>query len=214
MEIRRPIPFAGSQLDGSMHVCAFFNSTEEEYGVLLPFIKDGFACGEKAIHIVSPNRRHSHLKCLQNAGLDTVAAQKSGQLDLRLNTETYLKDGRFDKSRMLEVFEKVANSNASGLFSRSRIVCHMDWATSDHSQAQDLIEFESRVNYIWRIHDDAVICVYDLAKIGGDVVIDIMRTHPMIIVGGMLHKNPFFVEPAEFLRELHARKAKAPTVSL
>jgi hypothetical protein len=47
-----PIPFAGSQLGESRHVCAFFNDDEEEYRVLLPFFKDGFECGDKAIHVV------------------------------------------------------------------------------------------------------------------------------------------------------------------
>jgi hypothetical protein len=32
-----------------------------------------------------------------------------------------------------------------------------------------------------------------------------MRTHPMIIIGGMLQENPFFVPPDEFLRELRKR---------
>jgi hypothetical protein len=32
-----------------------------------------------------------------------------------------------------------------------------------------------------------------------------MRTHPMIIIGGMLQENPFFVPPDEFLRELRER---------
>jgi hypothetical protein len=34
-----------------------------------------------------------------------------------------------------------------------------------------------------------------------------MRTHPMIIIGGILQENPFFVRPDEFLRELRARGA-------
>jgi len=33
-----------------------------------------------------------------------------------------------------------------------------------------------------------------------------MRTHPMIIIGGILQKNPFFVHPDEFLRELRERR--------
>ena len=75
----------------------------------------------------------------------------------------------------------------------------------------DLIEFESRVNDVWRRHDDAVICTYDLAKIGGGTVIDIMRTHPMIIIGGILQHNPFFVSPEEFLREVRERRARRST---
>jgi len=33
-----------------------------------------------------------------------------------------------------------------------------------------------------------------------------MRTHPMIVIGGMLQENPFFVPPDEFLRELRERR--------
>jgi hypothetical protein len=35
---------------------------------------------------------------------------------------------------------------------------------------------------------------------------DILRTHPMVIVGGVLKENPFFVPPDEMLRELRLRK--------
>ena len=36
-----------------------------------------------------------------------------------------------------------------------------------------------------------------------------MRTHPMIIIGGILQENPFFVPPDEMLRELPGREANA-----
>ena len=35
----------------------------------------------------------------------------------------------------------------------------------------------------------------------------------MIIIGGILQENPFFVPPDEFLRELRARGASAPWVT-
>ena len=38
---------------------------------------------------------------------------------------------------------------------------------------------------------------------------DILRTHPMVIIGGVLHENPFFVPPAEFLREIRERSGTA-----
>jgi hypothetical protein len=202
------IPFAGSQLGEERHVCAFFNSNDEGYRVLLPFIKDGFECGHKAVHVVNPDQQQAHLHRLKAAGIDPAAAAESGQLELRTNTETYLRDGRFDPDRMLEVFEHLASGNAKGAFPLSRIVCHMDWAAEGRSHIDDLVAFESRVNAVWRRHDDAVICVYDLAKFGGDTVIDIMRTHPMIIIGGTLQENPFFVPPEEFLAELGERRAR------
>jgi hypothetical protein len=204
--VTAPIPFAGSQLGAIRHVCAFFNSEEEEYRVLLPFIRDGFQCGDKAIHVVDPGQQQAHLQRLAGAGIDTTAAQNSGQFELLTNREAYIRDGRFDQDRMLEVFAQLASGNAKGGFALSRICCRMDWV-ADGPYVDDVIEFESRVNDLWSHHDDAVICTYHLSKFGGDTVIDIMRTHPMVIIGGILQQNPFFVPPQEFLGELRQRRA-------
>ena len=206
MSIAAPISFAGSQLAETRHVCAFFNNDEEEYRVLLPFIKDGFECGHKAVHVVNPHQRGEHARRLGEAGIDSASAERSGQLELRINTDTYLVGGRFDKERMLSAFEQIASGNAPGGFPLSRIVCRMDWAAEGKSYIHDLIEFESRVNRVWERHDDAVICTYHLGKFGGDTVVDIMRTHPMIIIGGILQRNPFYVPPAEFLQEIKERR--------
>src|SRR5277367_4587100 len=206
MKTADPISFAGSQLAQTRHVCAFFNSEEEEYRVLLPFIKDGFECGHKAVHVVNPEQRSEHLRRLDAAGIDHAAAEGRGQFDLRINSEIYLRDGRFDQDRMLEAFDQIASGNAPGRFPLSRIVCRMDWAAEGRSHIDNLIEFESRVNHVWEHHDDAVICTYHLGKFGGDTVIDIMRTYPMIIIGGTLQRNPFFVPPVEFLREFSERR--------
>jgi hypothetical protein len=89
----------------------------------------------------------------------------------------------------------------------SRIVCRMDWATVDESHIQDVIEFESRVNEIWRRYDDAVICTYHLAQLSGDAVVDIMRTHPLVIIGGHLEQNPYFTHPEEFPGEFRGRRS-------
>ena len=203
-----PIRFEGSQLSETRHVCAFFNSDEEEYRVLLPFIKDGFRCGHKAVHVVNPEQRNDHLNRLIAAGIDTAAAQQSGQFELKTNTEAYLRDGCFDKDQMVEVFEQLASGNAKGGFPLSRIVCRMDWAVEGGSYVDDVVEFESRVNEVWNRHEDAVICTYVLGKFGGDTVIDILRTHPMVIIGGILQHNPFFVPPEQFLPEFRKRRAR------
>ena len=43
---------------------------------------------------------------------------------------------------------------------------------------------------------------------------DILRTHPMVLVGGILRDNPFFVPPDEMLRELRQRKSQAALTSI
>src|ERR1700731_5158128 len=86
-QISAPISLAGSRLGQPRHVCAFFNSEEEEYRVLLPFIKDGFECGDKAVHVVNPGQHRDHLQRLAAVGIDPAAAEQSGQLEVRINTE-------------------------------------------------------------------------------------------------------------------------------
>lgn len=202
-----PISLAGSQLGDTRHVCAFFNSDDEEYRVLLPFIKDGFDCGHKGVHVVNPDQQQDHLQRLAAVGIDTYAAEQRRQFELRANTDTYIRNGRFDQERMLDVFEQLASGNATHGFPLSRIVCRMDWAATSQLFVDDVIEFESRVNDVWRRHDDVVICTYRLGQFGGESVIDIMRTHPMVIIGGILQQNPFYVPPEQFLPELRERRA-------
>ncbi len=198
------ISLAGSQLGPVRHVCAFFTNDEEEYRVLLPFIKEGLECGDKAIHVV--NQRDEHVHRLASAGIDSAVAERIGQLEIKINTEAYLRDGKFDQDRMLETFEQLASGNAPGRFPLSRIVCRMDWVVGDESRLQNVIEFESRVNDVWSRHDDAVICTYHLSQFRGDALIDILRTHPLVIIGGILQHNPFFTPPQEFLKEFRARR--------
>jgi MEDS: MEthanogen/methylotroph, DcmR Sensory domain len=207
-KIAAPIPFAGSQIDQPRHVCAFFNSPDEEYRVLLPFIKDGFQCGHKAVHIVNRDKRQDHLQRLTAAGIDTAVAEQSGQLEIRTDTEVYLPDGRFNADRMISTFEHLVSGNGTEGFPLRRICCRMDWAVESGSHVDDVIEFESRVNEVWLRHEDAVVCTYDLSKFGGDAIVDILRTHPMVVIGGILHKNAFFVPPDEFLREFRERRSR------
>ena len=69
------------------------------------------------------------------------------------------------------------------------------------------MEYETRLNYVLPKYDDPVICAYDLSKFGANVAMDIMRTHPVVIIGGVLQENPFFVPPDQFLLEIRERRS-------
>lgn len=200
-----PVPLGQSTLGCERHVCAFFTNDDEAYSVLLPFIKEGFDCGHRAVHVVSAEQESHHIEHLSDVGIDLVAARDCGQLDLRLSAETYLVDGLFDQDRMLEFFERMASGGGSS-FPLSRIVCNMDWALGGQADHDALVEFEARVNDVWQRHDDIVICVYNLRDVSGSMMVDIMRTHPMVLIGDALKENPFYIPPEQFLRERRSRR--------
>ena len=90
------VQFAGGTLGRHRHICAFFNSLDEQHRVLRSFIKDGFDRGEKALHFVDPKLRGEHLKRLADAGIDVERAMGSGQLEVRLWQDAQLRGNRFD----------------------------------------------------------------------------------------------------------------------
>ena len=90
-----------------------------------------------------------------------------------------------------------------------RLMGHMEWALETVPGVTDIVEYETKLNFVTDKYPDPIICVYDLNRHSGSVVMDILRTHPMVIVGGVLQDNPLYVPPAEFLKELQSRKASA-----
>jgi hypothetical protein len=156
-ESDRPIRLAGSALGAKRHVCAFFHSADEEYRVLLPFIKDGFDRGEKAFHIVDPKLREDHVKRLRSAGIDVTATEHSGGFELRNWADAYLRDGHFDQDRMLALIQEVLEGGRQQGFALTRLVAHMEWALEDFPGVDDLVEYETRLNYILPRYKDPVI---------------------------------------------------------
>lgn len=203
-----PIHFAGSQFGDQRHVCAFFHNSEERERVLLPFVKEGFDCGDRAFHVIDPNQRKEHLQRLESAGIDTERAASSGQLKVYGWNDAHIDpDGRFDQFRMISLIEEELKSGSAQGFGCSRSIGHMGWALDEPLGVEDLVEYEARLNYILPQYKDPLICVYDINKFSGAVILDILRTHPMVVIGGTLQENPFFVPPDEFLRGLQERRA-------
>lgn len=201
-----PVPCAGSQLLEARHVCAFFHNPDEEYRVLLPFIRDGFASGDRAFHVVDPKLKEDHLRRLRAAGIDTSESDPSGQFKLCDWHAAHLHQGKFDQHRMLTFLEDELKNGAKQGFPVSRSIGHMEWAVEEWPGVEDLVEYEARLNYILPKYPDPIICVYDLNKFGGAIVLDILRTHPMVIIGGTLQENPFYVPPDQFLQQLRERR--------
>jgi hypothetical protein len=201
------VQFAGGMLGRHRHICAFFNGIDEEHRVLRSFIKDGFDQGDKVFHLVDPELREDHLKRLAEAGIDVQQGIDTGQLEVRPWQDAPLRGDRFDQDTWLVSFEQVLQSGPAAGYAQTRFLAQMEWALVDLPGVEDLIEFETRVNYVVPKYDDIVICAYDLSKFGASVVMDALRTHPAVIVGGLLQENPFFVPPDQFLLELRERRS-------
>lgn len=152
-----PIHFANATLGAERHICAFFHSPDEEYSVLLPFIREGIERGEKAFHIVDPRLTEDHLARLRAAGIDADNVRASGQLVVKRWQDAYLRDGHFDQDRMLALIEEVLAAGPAEGYSLTRLVAHMEWALEDFPGVNDLVEYETRLNFVLPKYQDPVI---------------------------------------------------------
>ena len=204
---RQSVEFAGGKLAEQRHICAFFSSLDEQHRVLRSFFKDGIDRGEKAFHLVDAELREEHVKRLVEAGINVQQAMDTGQLEVRLWQDTYLGGHRFDQDAMLALVEGQLQSSTAAGYPLTRFMGHMEWALLDKPGVADLLEYETRLNYMIPKYDDIVVCAYDLSKFGASVLMDVLRTHPVVIVGGLLQENPFFVPPDQFLLEIKNRRS-------
>lgn len=202
-----PIHIADGVLGKQSHICAFFNGFDEQHRVLRSFIKEGFERGDRAFHIVDPELREDHLKRLADAGIDVEQAIATGQLELRRWQDAYLRDDRFDEDGMLALLEDLLRSGAAAGNPLIRFVSRVEPSLVAKAGGDRWLEYETRVNYAVSKYSDPVICTYDLTNFRASFVMDMLRVHPLVIVGGVLQENPFFVPPEQLLLELRGRKS-------
>jgi MEDS: MEthanogen/methylotroph, DcmR Sensory domain len=198
---------AGGSLGQHRHICAFFSGVDEQHRVLRSFIKEGFERGDKAFHIVDPDLWEDHLRRLAESGIDVKQTMGTGQLELRRWQDAYLREDSFDQNAMLTLLEEVLQSGAAAGYPLTRFVSRVEAALVNKAGIDSWLEYETRVNYVVPKYDDPVICTYDLSKFSASLIMDMMRTHPVVIIGGVLQENPFFVPPAQLLLELQQRRS-------
>lgn len=186
------------------HMCAFFSSDEEAYTIALPFIKEGIAKRDKGFHTLDPRKVSDHFRWLESAGIDTERHFESKLLECKTWEDVYWADGVFKPEVTNSIFGGVITNAVEQGYESVRFVADMGWI-----QPRDIDELlinEARWTEVQpQMPPCHVICMYDLRKFRGDVVLQVMRTHPEVIIDGTIHINPFFVSPGDFIRELEER---------
>lgn len=197
----RTVTLCGRALEEPGHICAFFDSRSEEYEILVPYFAEGIALDEEVINIVDARRHPDHCRRLEEKGVDVEAEMRAGRLQVLTAEETYMKGGRFGAQRMYELLHgALAEAHRRGRRVRTSGV--MDWALHGAAGTEELMDYESRVNFLVPTYECTLLCVYDINEINGRMMMDILSTHPYIVHGKRVRENPYYVTPLERLREV------------
>ena len=187
-------------LQPGSHVCAFYRGDGDRDRLLTGYLGAGLAAGDKCICIVDSADAAQRLGTLPGASGEP--GPFGGQLDIHLPESTYLTGGEFSTADMLTFWtEAMVKAEIEG-YSFCRLVGEMTWALRDAPGVEHLIGYESELNRITSSSPVVVLCLYDLDRFSGEVVVNVIKTHPQILVQGILVENPYYVEPDEFLRSV------------
>src|SRR3990170_7395947 len=201
------VHLAGSAMACPCHVCAFFHNAEEEYRVLLPFMREGYERGDRAVHVLDKNHRNERLRRLTLGGVDVDSAQASGQLEIEIWESAYLRKGQFNQRDMLDFVQESLTSGIKSGFARTRLWANMEWALAEVPGVQDIAEYESRLNYVLPLYQDAVVCAFDVSRFPAAVLEDVLRAHPYVLADGLVQENSRYVHPDHLLKEFESRQS-------
>jgi MEDS: MEthanogen/methylotroph, DcmR Sensory domain len=177
------------------HICAFYRGNAQREEVLLPFLRDGIRAGDKCIAVMDDPELRRVLEPLSTS-LDVEASLSARQLDLLCSDSAYLAGGSFSLERMLDFWELGVGGALRSGFTFVRAVGEMTWALRDLPGVEDLVRYEARLNRFLPRYPQVILCLYDLERFtDGQVLMELLRTHPKVLLSGQLLENPWYIEP-------------------
>ena len=189
------VTLAGALVQCPCHVCGLFNGADEQYAVLMPFVREGWVRGERSLLLLDQSERDNRLSRLKECGLDVEAAQHTGQMQIEAWEDAYLRGGRFDPAYMLEFLSNALITGRQRGFARTRVWANMEWALSGAPGVEALADYESQFNRLLPQCDDAVVCAYDVARFPAAILESVIRAHPYLLADGWGRENQHYVPP-------------------
>jgi PAS domain S-box-containing protein len=187
-------------LDVHDHVCLIYETQEQLLASAIPFFLIGLDRGEKCLYVADKRTISAFLDGVRAEGVDVDVIAERGLLTVANEQRTYLKKGYFNPEEMIRYWAgNVQKAKAAG-FPALRFAGETSWALGGDPGTERLIEYEARINRFLIDNDAVCICQYNSKRFTPEVILQVLRTHPLVIYGGRVCKNPYYVPPDEFLK--------------
>ena len=185
-----------------MHIAGLYETEEERDFILINYLGEG--ARQKDIEMYCPieqteeefiEKFTSHCPDCASSVYDPDIFQfYSGK-------EIYYPNGRFSPIEMDKgLTEFFINSQKNG-DRNIRATTEMIWALEKIPGVEDLMAYESRLNYFIPGKPWISICLYNVTEFDGVTILNVLRTHPYTISKGILTENPFYIKPEKWLKE-------------
>jgi len=190
------ITVGGLRASAGDHICAFFRGREEWERIVVPFLREGVRAGEICLCITGGSEHRRVSAAVLDAGDEAGA----GLLRLEASEEVYLQGGTFSSDRMLSFWADWGEQTfTQGGHHFGRAVSDISWAEQLFATPvlDDFLAYEVLATRYARSYPQVALCLFDLEKFRGDVILPVLKVHPKVFFGGVLIENPYYVDPEE-----------------
>lgn len=180
------------------HLCLVYESTEEQLAAVVPYVKSGLARGERCVYIADDRAVEEIELALAQAGVDLARERRRGALIILTKRDAYLRSGAFDPEAMIALLREMIERSLEDGFAGLCITGEMTWALGPEAGNERLIEYESLLNGFLPGTRARAVCQYNRRLFPPAITRDVLRTHPVAVVGGLVCPNVFY-EPPDML---------------
>ncbi len=182
-------------LNPGNHLCLIYGSEREHREALTPFLRQGLERGEKVVCILNLHSPEAILDYLKQDGLDPLPYLASGQLALLSSNEAYTHELPFDPDRMIGFLKVQTEQALEEGYVALRITGEMSWALEGLPGSDRLIEYEAKLHRFFEENRCLALCQYDRRRFPPELLLDVLRTHPLVVIGTGVYENFYYIPP-------------------
>lgn len=186
------------------HICQLYNQPSEALGVTVSLLKNGLNGRDKCFW-VGPETGALEVKAaLLKAGLDAQRLADIEQIAFLTEKEVFLVNGRFDPYHLVSFHQTFIAQAVKEGWQTVRGIVDMTWLTRGIASSRDILKYEAACDAVFTFQNAPIVGVfqYDYGKLSGAVVVELLKLHPIAIVGNFVKRNPYYLNSEEYLKRI------------
>lgn len=180
------------------HLCLIYDSAAEKLSSLVPFLRTGLARGERGLFLGRLASCRAIERTLSSEGMPVGREIERGALVLLADRDSWLDRGRFDPNSFKDLLRRAEQQALDDGFSGLRATWDVTWLLEGIPGAERWVAFEAGLNAFLAGSRTSALCRYPRSHSSAALLEDVLRTHPLALLGHQVCPNAFY-EPPEMV---------------
>ena len=85
-----------------------------------------------------------------------------------------------------------------------RISMDMTWLTNEIATPEQVLKYEAASDAVFTFQNAPIIALmhYDYSKLPGQLVVEMLKLHPIAVVGKFIKRNPYYLNSEQYLLKI------------